>query len=66
MGESVTSGFSIGDSELDRVKIQLKNIKDTFNEEKLRKEEVYGQQNEEIERTTKEIEEAQETEVKQR
>lgn len=43
MGQSVTSGFSIGDTELDRVKTQLKHIKSTFNDEKQRKEEVFNQ-----------------------
>ena len=41
MGDTYTSGFSIGDSDLDRVKIQLKNIKDTFNGEKQKKDEVF-------------------------
>lgn len=41
MGNSYMSGFSVGESDLDRVKNQLKSIKDTFNNEKERKDEVF-------------------------
>lgn len=58
MGNTYTSGFSIGDTELDRVKIQLKNIKDTYKDEKSRKDEVFNQQNGDLDKTTKEVDEA--------
>ena len=47
------SGFSIGESDTEKVRIQLKNLKNTFEEEKERKDTILKQQAEEIEATSK-------------
>ena len=38
------SGFSIGESDTDKIRIQLKNLKSTYEEEKERKDTILTQQ----------------------
>lgn len=66
MMQSHTSGFSIGDSELDKIKLQNMNIQKTYTEEKKISDQVFKEQNEQIEKTQKELEEANEIESKQK
>lgn len=60
MGFSHASGFSIGESDNDKLKYQLKNLTSTFEEEKQRKDTILVQQSEEIDKTAKDIMEASE------
>ena len=66
MQSSQMSGFSIGDTENDKLKLQLKNLTDTFEEEKQRKETVIEAQAKEVMQTAKDLEEAETMEAKQR
>ena len=63
---SHTSGFSIGESEADKLKNQLKSLTATFEEEKARKDDYLKEQEEELTKTDSNLKELQETERKQK
>jgi len=55
-GYSHASGFSIAESDSDKLKVQLRNLTQTYEEEKHRKDLILKEQDEEVKRTTEEIE----------
>ena len=61
-----TSGFSIGDKDTDQLKVQLKNLTSTFEEEKERADGVFNTQETELDTNQKEIEEIENNQSKQR
>lgn len=65
-GYSHASGFSIGESEQDKLKKQLNNLNEKYEDEKQRKEATEKEQDAEVETTAKELEELGENELKQR